>query len=779
MLGQHLAAARRRWLFRLVAALGLPACFFLLLELGLWTTGYGVPGSFVLRRQVNGRKVILNNPSFTWKFFGQSLAKECPAFVLPDTKGAGTYRIFVLGSSAAMGDPAHEFGMARMLELLCQRRYPGVNFEVVNAASTASNSHVVLPTALACSRLEPDLIVVYMGNNEVTGPFGVGTVYTPFGSSPSLIQAALALKSTRTGQLANGLAVALLGPDRTKPREWKGMQAFQERHVRASDPRLEQVYRSFHSNLAGICRAARRAGAPVILSTVVVNLKDCAPFGSLHAPGRSALCLQKWEETCRQGSALQEHGRHAQAIWYFLRAEQTDADHADLHFRLAQCYWATGDFPKARERYVKARDLDTLRFRADTRINQIIRQVGERERERGVRLVDGAAIIEANTPNAVPGLEFLYDHCHLNFPGTYRLARAFLEQIDRIAPEWVKAHEREGTVLSEADCARLLAFTSWDRQRLLQEMLSRMQEPPFAGILNAGDLVSRVRREIQATKGYRAENGWKDILGQYRTAIKENSHRTLLCRYVLLLAQSEADAKEAERVCRMLMEQSPHAMDAYLALRDILLPQERFAEVMECCETALVYRPNEATILTDMGMVLLFQERFPEAIRYLEQAIRQNPYSKQAHHFLAVCLLRQKPGDPKAKTQAVEHLQQALETDPKFPDARLALARIYCNDALELCAGGRFPEARPLLERSLALYPDLPAAHYALARLLCAMSPTPPKEAFHHLSEALRIYPGFTEARSLLEQLQKSHPQQPNESPKQERGGSETGLRRK
>jgi tetratricopeptide (TPR) repeat protein len=64
-----------------------------------------------------------------------------------------------------------------------------------------------------------------------------------------------------------------------------------------------------------------------------------------------------------------------------------------------------------------------------------------------------------------------------------------------------------------------------------------------------------------------------------------------------------------------------------------------------------------------MGMVLLFQERFPEAIRYLEQAIRQNPYSKQAHHFLAVCLLRQKPGDPKAKTQAVEHLQQALETD--------------------------------------------------------------------------------------------------------------------
>ncbi|MGA1869680.1 MAG: hypothetical protein ACMUJM_14175 [bacterium] len=35
---------------------------------------------------------------------------------------------------------------------------------------------------------------------------------------------------------------------------------------------------------------------------------------------------------------------------------------------------------RSRERYIKARDLDTLRFRADSRINEIIRAIGRDKR---------------------------------------------------------------------------------------------------------------------------------------------------------------------------------------------------------------------------------------------------------------------------------------------------------------------------------------------------------------------------------------------------------------
>ena len=43
--------------------------------------------------------------------------------------------------------------------------------------------------------------MIYMGNNEVVGPFGAGTVFGPQAPPLPLIRGSLALKSTRTGQL--------------------------------------------------------------------------------------------------------------------------------------------------------------------------------------------------------------------------------------------------------------------------------------------------------------------------------------------------------------------------------------------------------------------------------------------------------------------------------------------------------------------------------------------------------------------------------------------------
>ena len=45
---------------------------------------------------------------------------------------------------------------------------------MINTAISAVNSHVMLPVAKACLEYDPDFLVVYMGNNEVAGPFGAG-----------------------------------------------------------------------------------------------------------------------------------------------------------------------------------------------------------------------------------------------------------------------------------------------------------------------------------------------------------------------------------------------------------------------------------------------------------------------------------------------------------------------------------------------------------------------------------------------------------------------------
>jgi hypothetical protein len=54
---------------------------------------------------------------------------------------------------------------------------------VVNAAVTAINSHVVRPIVHDLTRREADLFIVYTGNNEVVGPFGAGTVFSPLSSN--------------------------------------------------------------------------------------------------------------------------------------------------------------------------------------------------------------------------------------------------------------------------------------------------------------------------------------------------------------------------------------------------------------------------------------------------------------------------------------------------------------------------------------------------------------------------------------------------------------------
>ena len=95
-----------------------------------------------------------------------------------------TYRIFVLGESAAMGDPDPAYGFSRYLEVMLRERFPNTKFEVINTGIVAIDSHVILPIARELARYKPDLFIVYAGNNEVVGPYGPGTALT--GSSLNL-----------------------------------------------------------------------------------------------------------------------------------------------------------------------------------------------------------------------------------------------------------------------------------------------------------------------------------------------------------------------------------------------------------------------------------------------------------------------------------------------------------------------------------------------------------------------------------------------------------------
>ncbi|HZM06028.1 MAG TPA: hypothetical protein VFC44_23760, partial [Candidatus Saccharimonadales bacterium] len=141
---------RKLWYFRLIALVGEPLLFLVLLDLGLRLAGFGYPTAFLLKSSNHGEKTFVQNDQFGWRFFGPRAAREPDATSIPREKPPDTIRIFVFGESAAYGDPQPRFGLPRMLEAMLSLRHPDKKFEVVNAAMTGINSHVILPLARDC-----------------------------------------------------------------------------------------------------------------------------------------------------------------------------------------------------------------------------------------------------------------------------------------------------------------------------------------------------------------------------------------------------------------------------------------------------------------------------------------------------------------------------------------------------------------------------------------------------------------------------------------------------
>lgn len=472
----------RTWVLRVAAAIGIPVLLLVLVELGLRAANVGFPTTLLTPCTLKGQPAACYNLFFPAPYFPPGMIKTPQAYAIPAVKGPNTYRIFVLGESAAMGDPDPAYAFSRYLEVMLRERYPSMKFEVVNTGSVAINSHVLLPMAKELAQEKPDLFIIYSGNNEVVGPYGPGTVLSSSGMSLPVVRSSIFFRSTRIGQLVSKLG--------TQKQQWKGMEMFLDKQVPASSPLMPYAYSNFEQNLEDTIAAGRDAGARVIVATVATNLRDCAPFASMHREGLSSDQLRSWTALVQQGSDLEAANNYAEALQRYQAASNIDDQYAELEFRIARCLSNLGDYNAAKQHYSRARDLDTLRFRADSKINDINRSVGSSYK--GSELVDADAFFGKESPGGVTGSELVYEHVHLTPLGNYLLAKAMFLQIASKMPvpdgRVYQAHD----VPSEGEVERLLALTEHDRVRIAREMLERLQSPPFTTQINHNDQVFKL-----------------------------------------------------------------------------------------------------------------------------------------------------------------------------------------------------------------------------------------------------------------------------------------------
>src|SRR6516162_8759249 len=191
----------RFWLPRIVFAIAAPLLLLALVESALRIFHIGYETSLMEPCTIHGNSSFCYNLFFAAPFFPPGMIKTPQFYSIDPVKPPNAYRIFVLGESAAMGDPDPAYGFSRYLEVMLRERFPATKFEVINTGSVAINSHVVLRIAEGLADQKPDLFIIYSGNNEVVGPYGPGTMLTSVGMSIPVVRGSIFFRSTRIGQL--------------------------------------------------------------------------------------------------------------------------------------------------------------------------------------------------------------------------------------------------------------------------------------------------------------------------------------------------------------------------------------------------------------------------------------------------------------------------------------------------------------------------------------------------------------------------------------------------
>lgn len=581
--------------FAVITIVVIPLLFFVLLELGLTVAGVGKSFDFFREIDIDGRPHYQENPDFADQFYPASLDINPRENTFTVERRPESIRVFILGGSAALGFPHKNHGLDRLLSAQLTAALPSRDIEVINTAMTSVNSHVVYAVANSIPEGSADFAVILMGNNEVVGPYGPGTFDRNFLGNITAIRGLQALKRTRTWQALNGLVLQIRPTDAMQELEWEGMQMFSNRGVTHDDPRMARVYSHYEDNLAHIIETLRNKGMHVILSSVPVNLRHSAPFLSVHSPTLSEEQLDQWREWTRRGAQSADEEDWGDAAENFQAALAIDPGHADTHFRLATALENRGELQEARTHYQRALDLDALRFRADTKINDRIQNVAASAGTDTFSFVDSAAAFERASQPFQPGWNLFLEHVHYGFSGNHVLAA----EISRSIVSTVTAADNYQP-LPEAEVARRVGFPNHDTPAEIQTLQAMIQQPPFPGQSNYTELAAFLDGKM---KRLADEVGSPAEVVQRRRDIVNSGLADWKIHFELaVLNQRLGNSAAMYHHLNKILELHPHNRETYIKTAEAKSREGKWPEVIPHLERSLSYtRGDESKIAETMG----------------------------------------------------------------------------------------------------------------------------------------------------------------------------------
>jgi tetratricopeptide (TPR) repeat protein len=562
----------RLWLFRTIAVV-LPFLLLLVLEGGLRLFGYGYNPSLFIPVAGNNDYLVFNADASKRYFTDQLNATTGNREPFLKTKQPGTLRIFVLGESTTIGYPYfHNGSFHRWLQYRLMRSFPDKKIEIINLSLTAVNSYTVLGFAREAVHYEPDAILLYTGHNEYYGALGVGST-NRLGSSPGLVNTLLWLRQFRTIQLLTrvyGKLTRLFSSAASKNGKTRMELMVADQEIPFGSPLFNSGIQQFKTNMEKTLALFHQAGVPVFISNVVSNQKDQGPFVSLPPAG----------------------------------APPADSASANAQFTLANEAWNKGDFANAKKAFIRAKELDALRFRAPEAIDAIIAGLCLQYSD-NTHLVDTRAAFEAASDHGIIGNKLLLEHVHPNLLGYALLSDVFC-----------RALQEQGLIPS--DTAATMRFT-----QLLAEMP-----------------ITLVDSLTGAYKIQNLRNNWP-----FNNTGKEGAPPT---RSAWQLTTEEEDLAYG-----VAFEHLPWE-EAMRQLYDYYSKTEDWVKAATVMEALCLEHPSETTWYQKTAMIYGKLKMDEKAIFYFREAFNHEPSFDRARYLFVLCLQADRPAD------AIPYLDYAI-----------------------------------------------------------------------------------------------------------------------
>lgn len=418
-----------------VITMMLPVLLIGLIELCLVGFDYGYDLSVFVEDGKHPDSWILNPHVSKRYFIEDEIATVGNEEPFKKEKSEQTCRIFVLGESTTVGYPYfHNGSFHRWLQFRLMHSYPNVNFEIINLSLTAVNSYTVRDFALEITDYQPDAVLIYVGHNEYYGAQGVGSS-NYIGQHPRLVRFVLWLRKFRIVQAIHALKAKMssLSGDANQTRETLMKRMAADQKIPLGSEKYEQGVQQFEANMRNALEHLQKNKVPVFISSLFSNEKDLKPFISDTISGNSA----------------------------------------QASFQKAEEYLSKGDYRQAKEKFVEAKELDLLRFRAPGAINEVIEKMAAEYSV--ITLVDTKRVLENNSPNRILGRETLLEHVHPNLWGYALMSDAFFQSImnHKIVP-----YETDG-IMSLDSLWKSMPITALDSLRGLYEVMILKEQWPF------------------------------------------------------------------------------------------------------------------------------------------------------------------------------------------------------------------------------------------------------------------------------------------------------------